>query len=345
MTAPRLDWLAALAAAWMVAGAWIDVWSHHGDALESFFTPAHGVLYTGFLATAVVLLLASLRRARGRLSVQPPHGYRVALVGVPLFLVGGLGDALWHTLFGIEQDLDALLSPTHLLLGFGSLLMASGPFAAAWARSRETDADPSIEVPALISLGLVVSVVVFFTSFANPFSLPVAAGEGLGALANLGVEGEGEVATTSALVEQALGVASILLLVTVLMAAVLLIALRWRVPRGGLALIVALGVGGSVLPHQTLVFVPAVVLAGLLADLLARSARPAVDRQSALVLFAFLAPAILVGVYLAAIELTVGVAWPTALWSGSIVLAGGVGVGLAGLAILMSGVARLEASL
>ena len=319
----------------MVGGAWVDVWSHHKSELESFFTPAHGVLYAGFLAAAAVLVVASVQQGGDRFTFRPPHGYRLALVGIPLFLVGGVGDSVWHTLFGIEQDLDALLSPTHLILGFGSALMASGPAVAAWGRPR--NASPGrleeVELPALISLGLLVSVGVFFTSFANPFSLPVAAGDGLGALANLGVAGDIEVATTSALLEQALGVASILVVVAVVMATVLPIALRWRVPFGGLAIVFALGIGASALPHEALAVVPAVILAGLGADLLARSLRPAIDRRSALVSFAFLVPVILVGSYLATVQITVGLAWPVALWSGSIVLAGAVGVGLATLTI------------
>jgi hypothetical protein len=338
----RLDWLVALTAAWMVGGAWVDVWSHHKSELESFFTSAHGVLYAGFLATAAVLVVASVRQGDGRFRLRAPDGYRLALVGIPLFLAGGVGDSVWHTLFGIEQDLDALLSPTHLILGFGSALMASGPVVAASSRPRNGSPGrlEEIELPALISLGLVVSVGVFFTSFANPFSLPIAAGDGLGALANLGVEGDAEVATTSALVEQALGVASILLVVAVLMTAVLPVALRWRMPLGGLTLVSALGIGASALPHEILAFVPAVLLAGLAADLLGRSTRPAVDRRSALVSFAFLVPVTLVGFYLATVQVTVGVAWPVALWSGSIVLAGAVGVGLAVLAIAASGQPR-----
>lgn len=326
----------ALTAAWMVGGAWIDVWSHHKTGAESFFTPAHGVLYAGFLAIAVVLLVASLGRQGGRMRLRPPDGYLLALAGVPVFLVGGVGDSIWHTLFGIEQDLDALLSPTHLLLGLGSVLMAGGPAVAAGTRSRDTDAASPIELPALISIGLVVSVTVFFTSFANPISLPLVAGDGLGALASLGVEDDVEAATTSALLEQAFGVASVLLLVGVLMPAVLALC-RWRVPFGGLALVFALGVGPSAVPHEILVFVPAVIVAGLAADLLARSLRPAVDRRAVLVLFAFLVPAILIALYFATVHVTVGIAWPIALWSGSIVLAGAVGVGLALLTISLAG--------
>ena len=36
----------------------------------------------------------------------------------------------WHTAFGIELGNDALLSPSHLMLGLGLFLIVSGPFLA-----------------------------------------------------------------------------------------------------------------------------------------------------------------------------------------------------------------------
>jgi len=47
-----------------------------------------------------------------------PAGYGLSLLGVLIFAAGGIGDMIWHVLFGIEADVEALLSPTHLLLGF-----------------------------------------------------------------------------------------------------------------------------------------------------------------------------------------------------------------------------------
>ncbi|MEZ4662017.1 MAG: hypothetical protein R2911_31085 [Caldilineaceae bacterium] len=45
-----------------------------------------------------------------------------------------MGDLIWHELFGIEQDFEALISPTHLMLGAGLALIVSGPLRAALAR-------------------------------------------------------------------------------------------------------------------------------------------------------------------------------------------------------------------
>ena len=52
-------------------------------------------------------------------------------------MLGGAGDIVWHTLFGIEAGIEALLSPTHLLLAFGGAVAVSGPLHAIWHRDRK----------------------------------------------------------------------------------------------------------------------------------------------------------------------------------------------------------------
>lgn len=330
-----LDWLVVLTAAWMVGGAWIDAWSHHATELESFFTPAHGVLYAGYLAAAAVLVGASLTRSDGRIGIRPPPGYTQAMAGVPLFLLGGVGDAVWHTVFGIEADVDALLSPTHLGLGMGAALMASGPLVAAWGRSGAASTsrdETTLGWPAVISLGLLVSTIAFFTAYASPIALPLAAGDRMPELANFGIEQSELASLQFPLLGQALGVASILLLAAILVSAVLLAALR-RPPIGALTVVFLVGIGTSAVPHQAPVFVLVAVAAGLVTDGLSQLLRPSVDRPRALAWLSVLSPAILVALYFGAIELTVGVAWPLELWSGSILLAGGAGLALALLVV------------
>jgi hypothetical protein len=336
----RLDWLAALTSAGLVGGAWIDAWYHHRTELESFLTPAHAVLYAGFGATAAVLIMASIRAEAGRFRVRSPVGYGMALIGVPLFLAGGLGDSIWHALFGIEEEVDALVSPTHLILGLGAALMAGGPLVAAWVRSGSTPpaADrPSLGWPAVISLSLVVSMAAFFTAFANPLGLPLAAGQRATELADLGTQQGVEDIVGSPLLAQALGVASLLLLAAIVVPAVLFAVLRWRLPAGALAVMLGIGVGASALPHEILVFALVAIAAGLAADGLVRLMGPGLDRPPAVAALSFLVPVILVALYFVAIQLTVGIAWPLELWTGSIVAAGGVGLVLALLVLGLRG--------
>jgi len=122
----------------------------------------HGVLYSGFSAVSVFLLYALYRnRSRGyELGEAIPRGYGPALVGMLIFGAGGVGDMIWHMLFGIEANIEAALSPTHLLLGLGCVLLVSAPFRAAWQR-RDRD-----RVGLLAFLPVVISLVHFGSSIA-----------------------------------------------------------------------------------------------------------------------------------------------------------------------------------
>ena len=67
-----------------------------------------------------------------------PPGYRGTAVGVVLFAVAGGLDLLWHEILGIEVSLDALVSPTHLLLGFSLFLILGTGVRSARAAGRVT---------------------------------------------------------------------------------------------------------------------------------------------------------------------------------------------------------------
>lgn len=327
----RLDGLVALTSAWLVAGAWIDAWYHHRSEIESFFTPAHAVLYAGYVAAAATLLLASVRLDAGRLRVDPRPGYRGALIGVALFVLGGIADSIWHAILGIEEDVDALVSPTHLVLGVAAALIASGPIVAAWSRmgrATQSHGRPSLPWPAVISLALLTSMAGFFTAYASPFGLPLAAGGRAAGIMDLGVQQGVEDVVASPLLGQALGVASILLLSAIVVSAVLVAAVPWRAPGGSLTVTLGVGVGTSALPHESIIFLLAAIVAGVAVDGLVRALRPTHDRPSAVGWLGVLSPAFLVALYFAAIGLTVGIAWPVELWTGSIVLAGAVGLAL-----------------
>src|SRR5215470_10267410 len=103
---PEFDWLMVALGAWLLGGLYLDGWAHvHVPRLETFFTPWHAVLYSGYLAGAVALVVTFLRnRRRGapRARALPP-GYRLSLAGAFIFFFGGVADMLWHVTFGIEK--------------------------------------------------------------------------------------------------------------------------------------------------------------------------------------------------------------------------------------------------
>jgi hypothetical protein len=304
-TSSRLgfEWGVVVLSLWMVGGVHLDAWAHHrfDETLETFFTPWHGVLYSGFLALALLIVSRVLLNRRKVASWQAaiPKGYALSLLGIVLFLAGGVGDMLWHLIFGIEVHVEALLSPTHLLLAFGAGLMVTGP-----VRSNLTGEGSPWS--AVVALALLLSVLTFFTSYASSLSDAQLAS---------GLRPSDE---TLAFIAEGRGVSAILLQ-TLLWLGVTLFALRqWRLPFGALSVLFGLSSLLTVSVHQDWVLLPAVLVTGFIADLL--YARWGFTR-----IFAFMLPMLFYALYFLTLALTEGVWWRVPLWAGSIVMAGAVG--------------------
>ena len=168
----RFDWTVTALISATIAGFYIDLWAHqHGRTDNTFFTPWHAMLYGAegslFAFMAVTAARNVRRGAAWRSSL--PAGYGVSLIGAVLFAVGGVLDLLWHLAFGIEVSIDALFSPTHLILFTSGLLMFAGPLRAWWAsHSRATDWRAWL--PVAISVAAIMSILTAITSFADPLA-------------------------------------------------------------------------------------------------------------------------------------------------------------------------------
>lgn len=156
---------------WIIGGSYADAWAHgHIARLETFFTPWHGILYSGYLATACVMigtvLLNRWRGASWRAAI--PQGYELSLVGTIGFFFGGIGDMAWHILFGVEQNIDALFSPTHLFLMICFGLMVIGPYRARY-RLREQPVTLAEHFWLALACALFLVSLSNFTQSTNPF--------------------------------------------------------------------------------------------------------------------------------------------------------------------------------
>ncbi len=173
-TSLRIDWVLAGLSVWLIGGFYIDLWAHaHGRVDNTFFTPWHALVYTGAASFGVVLaLVAIFGKPRGiplREVLAPP--YRIAFLGAVLFVVAGGLDLIWHTIFGFEVDVEALLSPTHLLLATSGLLMIGGPIRSAAARmAGDPGRTPSWRLagPFVIPLAMALAIFGAFTQYAHP---------------------------------------------------------------------------------------------------------------------------------------------------------------------------------
>ncbi len=305
------DWLMAVLGSCFAGGIYLDGWAHdHGLVDRTFFTPWHALLYAAYAICGLTLIITvSINHWRGRSwRMAIPRGYELSLVGVPLFLVAGEGDLIWHELFGFEVGIEPLLSPTHLLLAFGGILIMSGPLRAAWRRADPITSSGWARLwPALFSLLAVFSIFTFFTEFAHPFAhtrvIQAALSDD----------------------EKSWGAASVLLQAVILMGFALLALRRWRLPVGAFTLIFTLNVTLMSFLADQQRLIPGVFLAGVTVDLLYLILQPAAGRITALRLFALTVPLLYALGFFTTLMLTGGITWSIHLWLGSSVMAGIIG--------------------
>jgi hypothetical protein len=137
------------------------------------------VLYSGYVVLALSLVSVISWRARSRAAIRDrvPAGYGLGLLGAALFAVGGLADMIWHSVLGVEVDLQALLSPPHLLLVIAGMLMIGTPLRAAGLRG-DRPTGPLGRLPAILSVFAATATAAFFLEYLSPFlDVPVASGD------------------------------------------------------------------------------------------------------------------------------------------------------------------------
>lgn len=286
---------------WMTVGLFLDGYFHQNldGTSESFLTPWHAVFYAGFSASALWVASMSRRRDGGTFDWQLrylPPGYDGARIGLLLFAVGGAGDAAWHNAFGVERGLDALLSPTHLLLFAGLVLILTAPYRAATAA-------PSPPRPWMVAGSLIsaTALVGFFLNFAW--------GLGIAALARTPYHPVSELGETQVIA----GVASMLVTTAVLFGAARLLMESRRPPPGALTVLFgAVSLLVSAAFDEDIEGVGAALLAGVALDV---ATRTSLKRAHAF----FAAAVVLWATYLGILAID-GIEWQAEIWLGAIVL-------------------------
>ena len=312
----RFDWLVTGASAWLLGGLYADGWAHGYGLPDSFWTVWHAIFYSGFAAAAAVICGAvgyRLPTARSwRAAV--PRGYLASLAGVAVFAVGGAFDMAWHAALGIEVGSDALLSPSHLLLGLGMALIVTGPLRADLMRADRARS-LWLRLPMVLSLTALFCVLTFFTLFSGPYS------------AILGARGANPRGDT--VFRSLLGI----YLFSALVAGFVLVAVRrTTLPRGALTVFIgANGVAMIVMQGHAalgvqLAFAATALGTGIAGDLLLAVLRQAPERLVALRATATLVPAAFFALYFTTVWLvTGGWAWSFTFVSGAVVTCGVVG--------------------
>ncbi|MDQ0756207.1 hypothetical protein [Arthrobacter sp. B3I4] len=324
------DFVTLAAGVWLLTGTYVDGWAHNNlHDLETFFTPWHALLYSGFAVCALWIAALTWRRhvPGARWTEAVPAGYGAAAVGVVLFLGSGVADFAWHSVFGIEQSLKALFSPSHLGLAAGGLLILSAPFSAALrtpARSRR-ELVPAV-VSALLSGMVAAFILQEFAVFARHGLVQTYVGAAGGQ--------PGVTVPTSSSILVALG--SFFVSTVVLFVPVLLLSLRWRlhpIVPAALVLVPSLGMQLMVAMRDAWL-VPAAIVGSVLVGVVWAVARPAPDRPGRLLTAVALSPVVFWAAYFAGVALHDGaLSFSPEFWGGTLVWTGIEMLGLALLAL------------
>jgi hypothetical protein len=224
---------------------------------------------------------------------------------------------LWHTLFGVESDTEALVSPSHLILALGMTFMITSPLRAAWLRPVRRQAGGWLTyLPIILSTAVFLSILTFFTSYAHPVVHPGAVRSGL----------QGHWLDDQ--VAQSFGIAAMLLQSGVMMGVVLMVLRRWNwaVPFGSLAVIFGLNAAAMSVLHDEFRLILPAVMAGLLAGGVRYILKPGTGRLAAVRFFSFTTPALYYLTHFIALELTEGIWWSIHMWMGVVLLSGVVGL-------------------
>lgn len=302
-TTTKQDLVVVALGTWLISGVFLDGWAHiNKTSLETFFTPWHGVLYSGAAALFGYLLLLS-RRLDGI-----PPGYTLAAVGGPLFLAAGAGDFLWHQVFGLEVGIDALLSPTHLMLLASGLLALTAPWRA------DAERGPGVRASAVLALGLATALSGFFLLYTSAFLEPAA---GL----RLSRVPEGAPGHRAAEMPAIAGLAGYLITTALLVVPLLLVVRRGLPPRGSItALLVGVATLSAAVDEFAQPLAPvAALLAGIAVEAMLARTAGASTRVRVLAMSVTL-PLVLWPAQLLGVAVTDGVQWPVELWTGVIVL-------------------------
>jgi hypothetical protein len=325
---PTEDLVTALCGTAMMLGVLSDAWAHNNiiKTLDSFFTPWHALLYAGFGATGAWTFLLAYRRRH----VAPewwrdgwPAGYRLGALGTVIFLLAGGGDMVWHTVFGIEANLAAGLSPSHLTLAVGATLLLSSPLRSWWAHGSGRGLRAATAVTGLTLATTVFSIFV---------------GYGVAFFPGLPLQPyHSHTPTAEESTGAALGAASYVLTTALIVVPLLLVHRRRAVPGTATALVAAVSlfvVASREFPTAVTVAAGTAIAGAAIADalLLRLDKVRGMDAPLRLPIAGALVAAVVWSAQLVGLQLGGGIRWPVELWSGIVVITVAVGALLGGLA-------------
>jgi hypothetical protein len=305
---------------WYVGGLFIDGWAHnHGRTDDSFFTIWHAVFYSGFGVLALFYTGTLFRNVQAGKRWQDalPKGHHLALFGIAVFGFGGVFDMLWHTVFGVEEDIEALLSPSHLTLVVGMVLVLSGAFRSFQHRENRGDWWGTWLAPVL-SMSFTISVLLFILQYISLTDSVI------------GMPTQVSRNSDTGYLLLIYGLTTMLINSAVLMAGTLLLVREGRPPFGAITLFWGVTFALVATQDDGYIYIILALIAGLSADVLIRLLNVRFENVGRFALFAFVVPVIYFLSHFAMVQLQAGrLGWTIDVWTGATFMAGAVGMFIA----------------
>jgi len=305
----------------------VDAWYHFHSTVETFFEPAHALLYAGLLAAyAFTAFFAVSSHRRGYpWRTALPNGYDTTFAGLVVCLIGGVSDMIKHSLWGFEAGFNALLSPTHLLIGAGMFLIIAGPIRAGLTDSGRPKTLMS-QLPLILSTASMMELVHWGTQF-----IFMSEAEGFNApLSPASIPHWTLTLLTLQYDKQGIGLLAVIVQSILATGFFLYLARRIRLAAGAAIVLLVVGNGfiaaaDSNYLGQFVSVILASAVAGAVVDVC--KVDPASQSSSRWLIVSFLVPAAYWATMLASLAATMGgIWWSPDVISGSIFFAGLVGL-------------------
>lgn len=308
------EWVMVLTSLWFIGGLFLDGWAHNNvPELETFFTPWHAVFYSGYFAMVIGLLALTIgnKKKNRTWSESIPAGCEWTAIGSLIFLAGGIGDMTWHELFGVESDIEALHSPTHLVLATGMTMMLSSGFFSWWNKGERTRNGSFMDqLPMTLSVTFILGLFTFMTQYSHFADMLPA-----------GIDRPRE-----DFYPQALPMMGFMLHFAILMGGIFLIMQRGKPAFGFVTVIFALNVCAMTMMRGDTTLIIGAAFTGMIADFMLQRLYPLQKHLSHLRLFAFCVPAVFLIYYFSYIIFSTGTWWSIHMWLGSAFNAGIAGL-------------------
>jgi|GEM_PF-6926390 len=324
------DWMYVGLAVLFMVGIMQDVWSHRTFGPDqSVLSEYHLLFYASAATMGFFMLWTHMQNVNKGFAwrYSLPHGYGFAFLGIFLFGITGVLDLIGHAIWGFETGIEALTSPTHMLLFLTGAVMSGAPITAMLERYRRTGELTLFTVlPALLGF---VNIIVAFTLMTQhlapisgmPFMLQTVRE----------VTGAEQVAVTA-------GVGGIYVQTAILFGFLLWLIRQIRLPKGSvLVIFTVFGILCSIQTGNVALIMPLSLLGGVITELTYDLIQPVIENVVKFRFFATVAPVLFwLGFYgfFMLTGLGGGIWYTEYVWTGSVFHSGLIGLALAYLMTL-----------